>query len=72
MKHLVIDRFEGKYAVCEDSEQKYFAIDISELPEGAVTGAVLKISDEGELFLDLEETEVRKNRIIEKQRKAFG
>ncbi len=71
-KKLVIDRFEGKYAICEDGEQKYFAIESSELPAGAAAGAVLLISEEGELTLDLEETERRKKLMVEKQRKAFG
>ncbi|WP_322182570.1 DUF3006 domain-containing protein [Neglectibacter caecimuris] len=71
-KKLVIDRFEGKYAICEDGEQKYFAIESSELPAGAAAGAVLLISEEGELTLDLEETERRKKLMAEKQRKAFG
>ena len=49
MKQLVIDRFEGKYAICEDSDQKYFAIELSELPKEAKPGCVLQITDEGEL-----------------------
>lgn len=72
MKQLIIDRFEGKYAICEDAEQRYFAIEQDELPEGAAEGIVLEITDEGELRLDLEETQRRRNRIAEKQRRAFG
>lgn len=72
MRQLTIDRYEGKYAICEDQEQKYFAIEISELPEGAKPGSVLAISDEGQLILDLEETQRRRQRILEKQRRAFG
>lgn len=71
MRQLVIDRFEGKFAICEDSEQKCFAIETTELPKDAKAGSVLKISDEGELSLNQEETERRKQRILEKQRKAF-
>ncbi len=72
MKQLIIDRYEGKYAICEDKEQKYFAIELPELPEGAKPGCVLAISDEGELSLDTEETERRRQRILEKQRRVFG
>lgn len=72
MKQLTIDRYEGKYAICEDKEQKYFAIELSELPEGAKPGCVLAISDQGELSLDVEETERRRQRILEKQRRVFG
>lgn len=72
MKQLIIDRFEGKYAICEDEEQRYFAIETAELPEGAEEGIVLKITDEGELLLDQEETQARRERIAMKQRRAFG
>lgn len=72
MKQLIIDRFEGKYAICEDAEQKYFAIETPELPEGAAEGCVLEISDEGELRLNQEETRRRRERIAGKQRRAFG
>lgn len=72
MKQLSIDRFEGKFAICEDAEEKYFAIETSELPEGAGEGDVLRITDGGELLLDEEETLARRERIASKQRRAFG
>ena len=72
MKQLSIDRFEGKFAICEDSEEKYYAIETSELPEGANEGDVLRITDEGELLIDEGETRARRERIAAKQRRAFG
>ena len=72
MKQLIIDRFEGKFAICEDAEEKYFAIETSELPDGAREGDVLRITDEGELLLDREATNARREKIAAKQRKAFG
>lgn len=72
MRQLVIDRYEGKYAICEDEEQKYFAIEVQELPEGAAPGCVLEITNEGELTLNMAETQIRRQRIIKKQREAFG
>ena len=72
MKQLIIDRFEGKYAICEDREQRYFAIETGELPEGAREGVVLAITDEGELAIDREATQARRKRIAAKQRRAFG
>lgn len=72
MKQLIIDRFEGKFAICEDAEEKYFAIETSELPDGAREGDVLRITDEGELLLDQEATNARREKIAAKQRKAFG
>lgn len=71
-KQLIIDRFEGKYAICEDAEQKYFAIETAELPPDAKEGSVLAISDEGELTVDTEETQRRRAEMAEKQRRAFG
>lgn len=71
MRRLIIDRFEGKYAICEDADQRCFAIEIQELPEGIKAGCVLDISDEGELALNLEETECRRQRIAEKQSRLF-
>ena len=37
-RKIVIDRFEGTYAICEDKDQKFFAIEIAELPQGAKEG----------------------------------
>lgn len=69
---LIIDRFEGKYAVCEDEEQVLYAVAREELPPGAETGSALTLSLEGTLLLDLEETRRRRDRIAEKQRQIFG
>lgn len=46
MKRLIIDRFDGIYAICKDNEKKYFAIAISELPENAAVGSALNVDDE--------------------------
>ena len=53
MKQLVIDRLDGKYAICTDSDQKFYAIELPEVPQGAKAGSVLRITDEGELQLDV-------------------
>ncbi len=71
MRTLVIDRFEGEYAVCEDEEQRLVAVEIDELPPGVGEGSVLSISEEGKLLLNIEETERRRKRIAEKQRRIF-
>lgn len=72
MKQLIIDRFEGKFAICEDEGERRFAIELQELPEGSAAGSVLEISDEGILSLNMEETERRRQRVLGKQNKAFG
>lgn len=68
---LVIDRFEGKYAICEDEEQRYFAIVTPDLPDGAGEGSVLTVSETGEITLDQEETRRRRELLAEKQRRLF-
>ena len=70
MKQITIDRFDGIYAICEDKD--FFAIETSELPQGAKAGDVLKITDDGALSIDVEETERRRARILEKQKKLMG
>ncbi len=72
MKQITIDRFDGIYAICEDKRtRRFFAIETSELPQGAKAGDVLKITDDGALSIDVE-TERRRARILEKQKKADG
>ncbi|HEX2986010.1 MAG TPA: DUF3006 domain-containing protein [Caproiciproducens sp.] len=72
MKTLTIDRFEGTYAICEDADQKYFAIDISELPRGAAEGFVLNVDDnEGTLSINEDETAKRRAKMKKLQDKLF-
>jgi len=72
MKTLTIDRFEGTYAICEDSDQKFFAIEASELPEGAHEGDVLDVNDaEGTLSVNAEATEQRRAKVKKLQDKLF-
>lgn len=67
MKTLIIDRFEGTYAICEDDSQKFYAIETAELPQGAGEGDMLDIGDDGTLSLNREKTAARRGRIKKKQ-----
>lgn len=67
MKTLTIDRFEGNFAICEDKDQKYFGIEVSELPQGAKEGDILEISDEGTLSINTEATDARRAKMKKKQ-----
>ncbi len=60
---VIIDRFEGEFAVCEVQDSKSMVhIEKSKLPAGSKAGDVLVI--EGDLIeLDLEDTARRKKRI---------
>ena len=71
MKKLIVDRYEGTYTICEDKDQKYFAIDTSEMPVDAKPGSVIIISDDGVISVDEEETNRRRERILAKQRKLM-
>lgn len=69
---FIIDRFEGGYAICEmETDQKpkkkkdihFYGIELSELPQGAKEGDVLKVSDDGTLSLDEAATKARREKI---------
>ncbi len=63
MRTLTIDRLEGIYAICEDENQKFFAIELSELPKGAKAGDVLSVNDEeGTLSVDAAASAARKKK----------
>lgn len=46
MKTIKIERIEGIYAICEDCNHKFYAIETSELPESASKGDILTVDDE--------------------------
>lgn len=61
MRTLTIDRLEGIYAICHDKDKKFFAIESSELPKGAVPGDVLTVDDEtGTVAVDAEATAAKR------------
>ena len=59
---VVIDRFEGKYAVCEIEKRKMVNIEIDVLPSEAKEGDVI-IFNNGTYYIDAIETEKRKKLI---------
>lgn len=59
---LVIDRFEGNYAICEKEDRKTINIRISELPSGVKEGSVL-ICNNGQFTIDTKETDKLKAEI---------
>ncbi|AUG56419.1 DUF3006 domain-containing protein [Acetivibrio saccincola] len=54
---VVIDRFEGNYAVVELEDKRVCSMPVELLPKGAKEGSVIRIE------LDTEETDKRKERI---------
>lgn len=72
MKTLIIDRFEGNFAICEDGDQKFFAIEKAELPAGAAEGDVLNVDDAaGTLSINAEETARRRSKTKKLQNDLF-
>ena len=69
MKTLIIERFENNFAICEDKDKCFFAIDLTELPKNTKAGDVLDIDDNGNIKVNKEETERRKSRIKAKMQK---
>jgi hypothetical protein len=59
---LVIDRFEGDYAVCEKEDREMIDIKRDIIPEGAKEGDVLDIEGD-KIIVDVKETEKRKKEI---------
>ncbi|MBP2031805.1 hypothetical protein J2Z42_000470 [Clostridium algifaecis] len=56
---VVIDRFEGPYAVCEKEDRTMMDIKRINIPIGAKEGYVLKIEDNNIISIDQDETKKR-------------
>ncbi|WP_163192993.1 DUF3006 domain-containing protein [Clostridium thermarum] len=61
---VVIDRFEGNYAVCEKEDRTIIDISRDKLPPEAKAGDVLKITED-EIVIDIERTKEKKREIEE-------
>lgn len=59
---VIIDRFEGVFAVCEDEGRRIVNIEKARLPEGAKEGTVMIVQGD-KIEIDHYETEKRKDMI---------
>lgn len=59
---LIIDRFEGAYAVCEDENKNMVNILKTEIPKNAKEGSVLEMTGES-ITVNYNETDCRKKKI---------
>jgi urease accessory protein UreE len=59
---LIIDRFEGNFALCEKEDSCIVQIELERLPKGAAEGDVLVIEND-KLIIDEAATKARKNQI---------
>lgn len=71
MTHISVDRIIGDVAVCEREDMSTFEVPISSLPDGTKEGSVLTINEDGSYFLDLDEQQKRKQRILNLQSMLF-
>lgn len=72
MKYYIIDRFEGNLAVCESDDGSFIHLPRFVLPTEIGEGSVIRETDSGDFFHDVEfENELRK-KIIELQKQVFG
>ena len=71
MMKVIIDRFEGVYAVCETENKEYINILKSELPKGIKEGDVVCCID-NEWHVDEAITQERKEKIKNKLNSLFA
>jgi len=67
---LIVDRIEGKYALCERDDGKMQKVLLEVLPKCIKDGSVLNLRD-GSYYLDEIAYEKRKNDILNLQNKLF-
>lgn len=71
MKKLIIDRFEGNYAVCESEDKSIISIPKYRLPLNCKEGDSLLVDAAGMYQLDTGETKNREKRILEKMNRLY-
>lgn len=67
---IIIDRFEGEYAVCETEEKKFIDIPKIDIPVGAKEGDILSKSDNG-YKIEKDETNEKRQAIKTRMNKLF-
>lgn len=71
MKKIIIDRFEGNYAICEKEDKTILRIPKYRLPLGSKEGDCLIQDSDGMLQFDTDATVSREKRIHEKMNRLF-
>jgi len=67
---IIIDRFEGNYAVCETEEKKFIDIPKFDIPEGAKEGDILTKTDNG-YSIEKAETKEKREEIKKRMNSLF-
>lgn len=71
MPKYIIDRFEDKYAICEDESKGFTKIPKYKLPLGCKEGDTIFLNPEGYYQLDPEASKKDEERIREKMNRIF-
>jgi hypothetical protein len=71
MNKLIIDRFEGSFAVCEREDKTMVTIPKDKLPNNCKEGDYLIINPDGTYQVDSAATLERKKRIRDKMNRLF-
>ena len=71
MQNLIIDRIEGKYAVCEAEDGHMINIEFTRLPKQAFEGSCIIIDNNGDISLNIDKTKARKELIAKKMHDLF-
>ena len=68
---VIIDRFEGDFAVCEKEDRQMLDIERHKIPSSAKEGDVLDITND-QITIDFKETEKRRKEIEELTKDLWG
>lgn len=68
MKKLIIDRFEGDYAVCEQADKSMVNIHKTNLPSEAKEGDIILQASDGSIKISHSQTQSRKDHIQKKMK----
>jgi hypothetical protein len=71
MKYLIIDRFEGNYAVCEQEDKSMINVPKYKLPLNCNEGDSLILDSDGMYQKDTQNSQNREKRISEKMNRLF-
>lgn len=75
MKIYIIDRFEGEFAVCEnysmDEDSDIITENIKKelIPKDAKEGDIIVINNNNQIYIDYEQTKIRKEKMEELRKK---
>ena len=72
MKFLSVDRIEKNHIICEDENGEVHDIPVKNLDKDIKEGSVVSLNNKGEVKIDQQKTNIRKNIILKLRRKIYG